>query len=201
MVHRVGSLQYRRNFLGYRWDMPELSCLFGRAEVLPALKLDPFCKDRLHFFPRCEGIAGEGLVVVHLSGSVEVPWTPRASDHPIVERHPWIREALPPPEVTAFWAGMRLAWWWWWERGDDLYADAAWLFSPESLAARATFLAADVDGEEGFVYSGWGEGDTPKPLTRSPFQLAMAHLGFSSELQYFPPAESYRFDWSPYRCK
>ena len=175
--------------------MPELSCLFGRAEVLPALKLDPFCKPRLHFFPRCEGIVGEGLVVVHLGGSVDPPWQHEELHHPIVENHPWLREALPPPEVTAFWAGQRLAWWWWWERGDDLYADAAWLFSPESLAARATSLAADVDGEEGFLYR---DGERT-PLTTSPFQLAMAHLGLSSELQYFPPAENYRFDWSPYR--
>jgi hypothetical protein len=182
------------------WGMPELSCLFGRADLLPVLARDPFCKSRLHHFRRCDGLtlSGDGLAVVHLSGSVDLPWQPRASDHPIVERHRWIREALPPPEMTAYWAGRRLAWWWWWERGDDLYADAAWLFSPESLAARATVLAG-WDGEEAFVYSGWGEGDEPKPLLQSPFQLAMNHLGFSASVEYFPPAESYRFDWAQYR--
>jgi hypothetical protein len=177
--------------------MPELSCLFGRAtaDVLQALRLDPYCRDRLHLFRECDGIeiSGDGLAVVHLGGSVKPPWTPRADAHPITELHPWLQEALPPPEVTAYWAHLPLAWWWWWERGDDLYADAAWLFSPESLAARATELAAER--EEGFVY----RGEERAPLDTSPFQLAMQHLGFSASTQYFVPAESYRFDWSPFR--
>jgi hypothetical protein len=195
--------------------MPEMSCLFAVAEpaVLDALAADPTAGPRLHRFAACEGLElGEpGLLVAFLSGAVALPW-PAPEAQPAAQpaasellgsaqaEHPWLQGALPPAEVALRWSALgarhRLAWWWWWERGDDLYADAAWLLGPDGqrLAARETALGASR--ERSLVYA---EGGPPEPGTLAPLQLALLHLGFRSRLQYFVPTDQWRFDWAPHR--
>ncbi len=205
--------------------MPEMSCLFGvsTAPLLQALAADPVCSARLHELRECEGLelGGQRLLTVFLSGAVDPPWAseetagdqlvdsedPWARPHagllapPLVERG-WLRDALPPPDVMTRWAAIgrthRLAWWWWWERGDDLYADAAWLFGPEgqSLALRDTHLWNGVKPENGGLYR---ERGAVEPLPQAPLKLAMAHLGLRSTMEHFAPTDSWRFDWAPYR--
>jgi hypothetical protein len=135
---------------------------------------------------------------------------------PPFEHHVWLAEALPPTNVVSSWArlscatGERLAFWWWWERGDDLYADAAWLFAPEGQAIVARDVLA-ADQEAIYLYeeharsdSHWGSRSS-LPVRRalsgsdSPFGVAMKHLGGSATLPYFPPAENWHFDWEPFR--
>ena len=205
--------------------MPEMSCLFARATpaAIRALRDDPVCRLRLHRFETCEGLTleGEALAVVYLSGAVAPPWypddpggprpptdwsatRPEGLIAPPIGRLPWIEDALPPPDLMARWADLaregafRLAWWWWWERGDHLYADAAWLFAPEGqeIAARTT-RRLGAGGDVGFVYG--PAGSAPAPLGTSPLQLAMRHLGFASSVEYFVPTDVWRFDWAPFR--
>jgi hypothetical protein len=205
--------------------MPEMSCLFARAtpDVIRALRADPACGMRLHRFQACEGLRldGEALAVAYLSGAVAPPWYPdepgrqrpvadwtggRPADvlAPPLGQYPWLEEALPPPEIVATWAALardhdfRLAWWWWWERGDSLYADAAWLFAPErqAIAARTTSLLDSGASDAGRLYS---DGSPPARLDAAPLQVAMRHLGFESSLEYFVPTDLWRFDWSPFR--
>jgi hypothetical protein len=122
---------------------------------------------------------------------------------PPLIQHRWLAEALPPPRVVARWAdiarttGRHLAWWWWWERGDSLYADASWLFAPEaqSIVVRETHLVADGD-QKTLLYTK-DEGVTS--VRGYPFSLAMRHLGLKARCEYFPPAESWNFDWTPFR--
>jgi hypothetical protein len=121
---------------------------------------------------------------------------------PPLQAHPWLPEALPPPDTIARWTrlsaatGEKLAYWWWWERGDDLYADVAWLFAPASavLLVRETVLVASE--ERTFQYP---SAPDQAPLDAAPLQAAMKHLGVRSSLQYFAPAEDWHFDWAPYR--
>jgi hypothetical protein len=206
--------------------MPEMSCLFARATpaAIRALRDDPVCGMRLHRFEACEGLTldGDALAVVYLSGAVAPPWHPDdpggprppaewASARPAgllappLGRLPWIEDALPPPELMARWADLarsgdfRLAWWWWWERGDDLYADAAWLMAAEGqrIAARSTRLLGDAGGDVGFLYG--PDDGPPAALDAAPLQLAMRHLGFESSLEYFVPTDVWRFNWAPFR--
>jgi hypothetical protein len=206
--------------------MPEMSCLFARATpaAIGGLRADPVCGARLHRFGSCDGLtlAGEALAVVFLSGAVAPPWDPddRSRRRPAEDwsqaralglrapplgRLPWLEDALPPLAIVARWAALSrehdlgLAWWWWWERGDDLYADAAWLFAPDRqvIAARTTHLVGDAAGDLGFLYG--PDGGPPTPLAEAPLELAMRHLGFESSLEYFVPTDIWRFDWSPHR--
>jgi len=201
--------------------MPEMSCLFGVAssELLAALRADPDCDERLHRFTKCEGLtlSGDGLAVVRLGGKLEPLWGPVPErwqagppvDGPLknaLPHHPFLLEALPPPDVAARFAGIardtgrRLCWWWWWERGDDLYADAAWCFGPDRrfIAARETVLAGgeSFEGRVRLYEDGSPDGIGVK---RAPLQLVMQALGFRSSLQYFAPMDDFHFDWSPHR--
>lgn len=198
--------------------MPELSCLFAASTppLLGALAADPDCRDRLFRFDACEGVAvgARALAVVHLSGTLARPWgevAPAAWSEvagvPPVARHHWLADALPPPAAIDRWralaraTGERLGWWWWWERGDDLYADAAWLFEPgvtgELFAARATRLAGPREDDPGWLY----DGAQRRPLTGAPFAWVMGALGYEVSRQYFVPAESWHFDWEAHRVR
>ncbi len=200
--------------------MPEMSCLFAVAApaILDALRGDPDLRDRVHHFHACAGLIlrPPGLAVAFLSGAIAPPWpesferwsAPAPDGIPALPPHETagcLQQALPPPEVLLRWTAIsrathqRLAWWWWWERGDDLYADAAWLFDPRGAPAiltRVTPLASDAPDDQGWIHR---EGRAPEALSRAPLQLAMEHLGFRSELQYFVPTDSWHFDWERYR--
>ncbi|MEZ4313893.1 MAG: hypothetical protein R3F14_38215 [Polyangiaceae bacterium] len=208
----------------YQRAVPHLSCLFGAATgpLLTALAEDADCRDRLHRFDKVTGVRLHGgeLLAVRLQGSVDAPW-PHAREGdwraarerwagtaareiltPPLQVHSWLPEGLPPPEVVARWSrvaavtGEKLAYWWWWERGDDLYADVAWLFSPETevVLVRETFLMSGDDK----TYSYTSETERARVET-SPLQAAMEHLGFESLNQYFVPSESWDFDWEAHR--
>jgi hypothetical protein len=56
----------------------------------------------------------------------------------------------------------------------------------------------DAGGDRGLLY-GDPDGGPPAPLDEAPLKLAMRHLGFESELEYFVPTDVWRFDWSRYR--
>lgn len=204
--------------------MPYISCLFASASdrMLAALREDPDCRDRLHRFREVEGVdlSGGELFVVHLQGSVDAPWpdvhegySPMAREAwsgplpseiltPPFDAHTWLSEALPPPEALARWSrisaitGERLALWWWWERGDTLYSDLTWLFSPEGATLLVRETTEVGDEERTFQYPPPPEG---APLEEVPLHAAMKHLGFQSSLQYFIPTDSWHFDWAPYR--
>jgi len=194
--------------------MPKMSCLFAPAgpAVLAALRGDPVAAARLHCMSEVPGVRGPGpLAVVLLSGVVEPPWTADpegwqrapglAAD--ALDEHPWLGDELPPPAVMAGWTRIArathqpLAWWWWWERGDDLYADAAWLMGADAdmLAVRVTPLAADVETDRATLYLG----ARAEPFHEAPLQRALGHLGFESLHQYFVPTDQWRFDWEPFR--
>lgn len=204
--------------------MPYISCLFASAtdRLLAALGGDPDSRERVHRFDEVSGVdlGGGGLIVVHLQGSVDAPWpdahegySPGAEERwsgplpsgiltPPIEAHSWLPEALPPPESIARWTrlsattGEKLAYWWWWERGDELYADVAWLFAPAAatLVVRETVEVASE--ERTFEY---GSAPEQALLDAVPLHAAMKHLGFQSSLQYFAPADGWLFDWAPYR--
>ncbi|MGC4118745.1 MAG: hypothetical protein QM765_30135 [Myxococcales bacterium] len=118
-----------------------------------------------------------------------------------------------------------LAWFHWFERGDDLYADAAFILDltepqrlrpwlslsvehPERwqhllqsrtgwwLFARETYLM----GREGSMSFDLDSGGAPQPWDGSPFQEAMAHLGIEAKTQYFVPEDDRRFGWEPHRA-
>ena len=195
--------------------MPKMSCLFGAASdaVLQTLSADAVIGPRLHRFAQCVGIRGPGpLAVVLLSGAVAPPWEPEpqaweAMDSlaaPALAEHAWLAQELPPPGVVARWWAMSreteqpLAWWWWEEHGDDLYADAMWLFSASAQAfgLRTTALAG------GESWSGEGSlfrGGAPEPFNRAPLRLAMEHIGFRSLHEHFLPTDDWHFDWAPLR--
>ncbi|MFT3774218.1 MAG: hypothetical protein QM820_53325 [Minicystis sp.] len=190
--------------------------------MLAALGEDPECHDRLHRFDEVSGLdlCRGALIVVHLQGSVAAPWpgahesdSPMAYERwskplpagilvPPLQAHSWLPEALPPPDTIARWTrlsattGEKLAYWWWWERGDELYADVAWLFAPTATALLVRETIEVASEERAFRYTSAPE---RAPLDAAPLQAAMKHLGFQSSLQYFVPAESWRFDWAPYR--
>jgi hypothetical protein len=197
-----------------------MSCLFGAAgaELMAALGAAPDCDGRLYRFTFCPGLtlSGDALAVVRLGGNLTPPWTPVPErwlaepppSEPLARalaRHGFLLEALPPPEACARLAeiaraaGRPLWWWWWWERGDDLYADAAWCCGPEGelVAARATALATGDDDERVHVYAA---GAPDATTARAPLQVVMDALGFASEHQYFVPMDSWHFDWSPFRA-
>lgn len=195
--------------------MPFVSCLFGVASplVLEALNRDPTCAGRVHRLAECEGIdlAGQTLAVVFLQGSISPPWPERDQPcwdlpqagllPPPVTQYGWLDGALPPPEVVQAWValsrriGRPLVWWWWWERGDELYADAAWVLGPgrQAIAARETPNCSGAQEDDGILVE---EGAEPVKLEEAPLQFALAQLGFESTLQYFAPADDWKFDWS-----
>lgn len=205
--------------------MPYISCLFaaGTKRTIAALVEDPASRDRTHRFTAVSGVdlRGGALLVVHLQGSVDAPWpgshegdSPIAHERwsgplpagiltPPLREHAWLPEALPPPEVIARWArlatttGKNLAYWWWWERGDELYADVAWLFAPDATTLLVRETVEVASEERTFQYTSGSE-RAPLPDT-VPLQAAMKHLGFRSSLQYFTPTDDWRFDWAPHR--
>jgi hypothetical protein len=212
--------------------MPVTRCLF--AQPLDAVRRfvldDPELAKEAYFFSRCEGLElpEEGLLVVRLPYRYEPGGAPPrglgAEEgwlRPALQRFRWLDEVLPAPELAArLWrlaqeSGAGLAWFYWFERGDDLYADAAWVFDAreerlmrpwltvsrartgQALYVRATFL---MGGPESHSYY-QGPPAEDLPWDGSPLQEALPHTGAVALTQYFIPADQSRFDWEAYRLR
>ena len=204
--------------------MPYISCLFASASerLVTALGEDPDCHGRLHRFDAVSGLdlRGGDLLVVHVQGSVAAPWpgahegySPMAYERwaeplpsgilaPPIEVHSWLPEALPPPDTIARWTRLaadtaeKLAFWWWWERGDELYADVAWLFAPAATTLLVRETVEVASEERTFQYT---SPPADAPIDEIPLHAAMKHLGFRSSLQYFTPTDDWHLDWTPHR--
>jgi hypothetical protein len=125
-----------------------------------------------------------------------------------LDRFYWLDLALPDAalarqlETLSREADAPLAWFFWFERGDDLYADAAWLIRPSAsgghvLYGRQTYL---MGREEGRAYL-QGPPAKGQAWEGSPLHEAMRHLGVTSHTEYFVPADQRRFNWESHRLR
>jgi hypothetical protein len=109
---------------------------------------------------------------------------------PAFARYPWLATVLPAPAVirrvaeVAAAARAGAAWFYAWWRGDDLYADAAWLLgvgAARALVVRETALAF-APGSHRFDAAG-----RARPWRGAPLIAAMRHVGVVTRRQYLDP--------------